>query len=228
MQSIDSMDGSAFTTSYTSILENNSLQDQKVGENKKSIMHSNTYLTGGAVLGKWATFALTNELISQSLNSGVNLDNLVKKLTNIQWHINGQLNSEFIDVSKMNGNMIDLVRGRGYHTNIPLNFAKDILRGKQLFYQDYGELLKKDGTLLRKITQVKQIVDFGKEDGVYYTVEQNVNILPGKGVSPQGGTYKVYHLFDANSNHVKLNEEEYKALEDKSQYHTINSLYELH
>ena len=27
---------------------------------------------------------------------------------------------------------------------------------------------------------------------------------------------------------VKLNEEEYKALEDKSQYHTINSLYELH
>lgn len=228
MQSIDSMDGAAFTTSYTSILENNSLQDQKVGENKKSIMHSNTYLTGGAVLGKWATFALTNELISQSLNSGVNLDNLVKKLTNIQWHINGQLNSEFIDVGKMNGNMIDLVRGRGYHTNIPLNFAKDILRGKQLFYQDYGELLKKDGTLLRKITQVKQIVDFGKEDGIYYTVEQNVNILPGKGVSPQGGTYKVYHLFDSNSNHVKLNEEEYKALEDKSQYHTINSLYELH
>lgn len=227
MQNIDSMDGSAFTTAYTSILENNSLQDQKVGENKKSIMHSNTYLTGGAVLGKWATFALTNELISQSLNSNVNLYNLVKKLTNVQWHINGQLNSEFIDVEKMQGNMIDLVRGRGYHTNIPLNFANDILRGKQLFYQDYAEI-SRDGKFVRKINQVRQIVDFGREDGIYYTVEQNVNMLPGKGVSPQGGTYKMYHLFDANSNHIKLTEEEYNALEDKSMYHTINSLFELH
>lgn len=226
---IDSMDGAALTTAYTSILENNSLQDQKVGENKKSIMHANTYLTGGAVLGKWATFALTNELMSQSLNSDVNLYELSKKLTNIQWHTSdGQINGEFIDINKMQGNKIDLIRGRGYHTNIPLNFQLDILRGKQLFYQDYKETLdKKSGNLAKKSTRIKQIIDFGKDGDFYYTEEQNVSLVWGE-IRTQSTPHKIYHLFDQNSNHIKLTEEEYNALEDKSQYHSINSLFELH
>ena len=45
--------------------------------------------TGAVVLGKWATFAITNDLMNQSLNSEVNLYNVFKKLTNIQWIVNG-------------------------------------------------------------------------------------------------------------------------------------------
>ena len=65
------------------ILENNSLEDQKVGDAKKTILHSMDCSTGGVVLGKWATFAITNYLMNQSLNSEVNLYNIFKKLTNI-------------------------------------------------------------------------------------------------------------------------------------------------
>lgn len=222
---IDSGDGAAYTTMFQSILENFSLQDQKVGENKKSIMHANTYLTGGAVLGKWATFALSNELISKSLAANVDLYNLFKKLTNIQWNINGMVNSEFIDFSKMNGQTVDLIKGRGLHTRSSLNFTQDILRGKQLFYEDYSF---KNG---RRSIVKKQILDFGKDNnGVYYTKEQNVTILYGRGVTTLGPSHIIYHLYDANSNHIKLTEDQYKKLSEQelASYHTINSLFELH
>ena len=213
---IDSSDGAAFVNPFASILENNSLQDQKVGDIKKTIMHSMDYKTGGAVLGKWATFALTNELMNQTLNSDVDLYNIFKKLTNHQWYINGQLNSEFIDVSKMKGEELDLTQVRGKIGLRGIKFQEDILKDRDLFYLEENY----DGTSV-----VKRIRDFGKDEFGYYTEEVSYDRATGSDLTKT--VQRVYHLFDDKSNHLKLTKEELELVKDRN-LHTINSLYELH
>ena len=98
-----------FSNSLITILENKSLQDQKVGTVKKTIAHSPIYETGGAFLGKWAIFGLTQENMHNSLMNEVSLYNIDKKLLNQQWYDeNGNLNTKFIDASRMGDNIIDL------------------------------------------------------------------------------------------------------------------------
>ena len=213
---IDSSDGAAYVTPFTSILENNSLQDQKVGDVKKSIMHSMDHKTGGAVLGKWATFALTNELMNQALKSDVDLYGLFKRLTNHQWIIDGHYNSEFIDATKMQGQVLDLTQVRGVIKTRKLDFANDILKDKELYYID--ETI--DGRSV-----VKSIVNFGRDEHGYYTEEMqySTNLHETLKKTKQ----KVYHLFDENSNHIRATEDELELYKGRN-LHTINSLYELH
>jgi len=61
-----------------------------------------------------------------------------------------------------------------------------------------------------------KIVDFGYEDGVYWTDEIRVNDK-GIGSKPE----RKYHYFDADSNHIIAT----KKLEG---YHTMSSIYEAH
>ena len=61
-----------------------------------------------------------------------------------------------------------------------------------------------------------KIVDFGYEDGVYWTDEIRVN---DKGIG--SGPVRKYHYFDADSNHIIST----KKLEG---YHTMSSIYEAH
>ena len=61
-----------------------------------------------------------------------------------------------------------------------------------------------------------KIVDFGYDDGVYWTDEIRVN---DKGIGSK--TERKYHYFDANSNHIIAT----KKLEG---YHTMSSIYEAH
>jgi len=137
-------------------------------------LHSMDCISGAVVLGKWATFSITNDLMNQSLNSRINLYNVFKKLTNIQWIINGELNSEFIDIDRMKGNTIDLSKVRGSRDLRKLDFGLDILHGKQLLYSD---------ELLTGETRIKSIVDFGRDEFGYYTEEEIVSEIDGSSYS---------------------------------------------
>lgn len=88
------------------------------------------------------------------------------------------------------------------------NFKLSILKDDKLFFKDGNKHY--------------EIVDFNKENGVYYTDEQEVNSM-GLYDSKYGEIPMVryYHYFDENGQHIK-------STELKDGYHTINSLFELH
>lgn len=76
--SIDAMDGSGLTSPYLSRMENVSLIDASVGENKKTIYHDINSRFGNPTLLKWAEFGITNAL--RRRNGEVNADYLFKKM----------------------------------------------------------------------------------------------------------------------------------------------------
>lgn len=208
---VDSQDGSAKILAFTAILENNSLQDQAVGEDRKPIWHSFDPTTGTATLLKFATNTITNERMQESLGSDLNLYNLWKKMTHLRWHTDtGEVNQKWFSRQLED---IDLL-SKGYKTNLGFDLQRDILQGQKLFYQEGN--------------QIREIVGFGAEiinnKKIYYTEE-----LP---VSSQGDRLsstptKIYQLFDSNGNAQKLTQEQLATL-DITNLHTIDSLYELH
>ena len=200
----DAHDGSAWINPFISILENLSLQDQEVGIDKKPIWHHFDDKLMTATLLKFATFTITNERMMSSLQSDVQLYKLFKQMTNQQWQENGVWkNSKGIE--------IDLVRGKGFGRK-NINFGSDILQENPLFYDLNGRHY--------------QILDLQRdESGNYYTVETEVNAL-GSPIN-SNNQIKVYHLFDADSNHVRVLEDMLPNT-DTSQLHSINSLFELH
>lgn len=230
-KNIDSSDGSGHSNSLITIIENFSLQDQRVGTVKKTIAHAPNYTTGGTFLGKWAINGITAEKMHKSLGSDTSLYDLDKKMLNQQWYLeNGELNTEFISKERMTTtegveqeiDLLTIIAPKGTkNLSKSNNFQNDILKGRQLLYRnpDTGEVWK--------------IQDFGKENGIYYTVEhkhQGGNNFEGEGV-------KVYHIFDENSNDIRISDPEiinnlqlrgrvYFDLDGKT-YHTINSNFEL-
>ena len=82
---VDSMDGSALILPFQSILENGALQDQGVGDDKKSIWHAFHKDTCSACLLKFATYVISNERMRYSELSDTSLYNVFKKMTNEQW-----------------------------------------------------------------------------------------------------------------------------------------------
>lgn len=78
----DSHDGSAFINPYASILENNSLQDQAVGWNKKHIWHDIDHTNMSDILLKFAAYTITNEWMRKSLGSDISLYKLFQKMNN--------------------------------------------------------------------------------------------------------------------------------------------------
>lgn len=209
--SIDAHDGSAFESPFTSQLENNSLQDSEVGTVKKPIHHWYDDRFGTATLLKYAVDTITNQWMRQSEGNNLNGDSsairlrkLFKKMHNIRW-------SQTI---KEGEREIDLINGCDYKakSNDPnfrsIRFFQDILKEHELFY--------------KKGIQDVQILDFGRENGVYYTIEQEVD--PTGHIEGRDSTkVKVYHYFDEDSNHHPST-----TLLNDSNLHSIDSLYELH
>lgn len=199
---VDAHDGSAWINPFISILENKSLQDQEVGVDKKPIWHHFDERLMSATLLKFATFTMTNERMLQSMNSDLSLYKLFKKMTNQQWSENGVWTNS-------KGATIDLVKGKGFG-NKNINFSRDILQDKPLFYNENGKHY--------------QITDLKSDANGYYTLETEVN-LNGNPLD-SSNVLKVYHFFDQNGTHFKVLEDQL-ANRDQS-LHSINSLYELH
>ena len=205
---IDAHDGSAFVNPFSSILENNSLQDCEVGTVKKPIQHwyDDRYMS--ATLLKYAIDTITNQWMRQSEGNqsptnrkhGIVLRNIFKKMTNVRWH-NPDGSWKFGE--------INLIDGCEFRTNPKINFLEHIAEKngdiKGLFYRDGLDH--------------KKIHDFGIENGVYYTIEYSVD---NTGTAPYDPK-KVYHYFTNDGTHVKSE----TFLEDPN-LHTIDSLFELH
>lgn len=206
---IDSMDGSAVTTIEQSILENRSLGSQEVGGDKKPIWHHYDQDSGTSGLMKFASFEINNERMLMSLGSKVPLIRMYKKMTNLQWsYINEAGERVWRTTAPITLGRSTKLTGVN-RTQQNLLFTGDILQDRALYYRTYTP----DGNVA-----YKQIVGFGGDpENGYYTIESYVDeegdanlLLPQQ--------EKVYHFFDANSNHHSTRVEG---------DHTINSIYEL-
>lgn len=208
--SIDAHDGAALESPITSILENKSLQDSEVGTVKKPIHHWYDDRFGTATLLKYAVDTITNQWMRQAEGNDLNetrhairLRKMFKKMHHIRW------NSAEAKARGERG--IDLIDGCDFRarTDDPnfrsIDFFNDILQQHKLFY--------------KKGDQDVQITDFGIENGVYYTEEQNVDPL-GFG---DGSKVKVYHYFNDAGDHFPSS-----TISTDPNLHTIDSLYELH
>ena len=208
---IDAHDGSALESPITSILENKSLQDNEVGTVKKPIHHWYDDRYGTATLLKYAVDTITNQWMRQSegndlngTNHAIQLRNLFKKMHNIRWHsaearARGERGIDLIDGCDYRARELD---NDDFHS---IDFFQDILEGHDLFY--------------KKGDQDVQITDFGIENGIYYTEEQNVDPL-GFG---NGSKVRVYHYFNEDGEHFPST-----TLRLDTSLHTIDSLFELH
>ena len=199
---IDAHDGSAWVNPFWSILENYSLQDNEVGTVKKPIHHYYDGRFADATLLKYAVNTITNRLM---LRSEGNSSNQIK-LKDIFKKMTNQKWDSSIDLTKL---------GLNSEKDIS-NFNKIILEKERLFYKD-GDIHY-------------EIVDFNKDSDLnfYYTEEQLVDF---KGISFDEGIRKIFHLFDSNSNHIKVSKSQLDQLIKSGEiekYHTIQSLYELH
>lgn len=212
---VDAHDGSAQLSPFWSILENKSLGPNEVGTIKKPIQHyyDDRYMT--ATLLKYATDTITNQWMRQSvgndLNStkhAINLHNIFRKMHNKRWHV-VDAQGKSIE-GAWNDGEIDLIKGCGYKADHEISFADDIMEqnlypNNQLYYNRAGNHIK--------------ITDFGRERGVYYTIEQAVD----QGNQPIGEEQKVYHYFDNTGSHIPS-----ESILENTPYHTIDSLFELH
>lgn len=212
---VDAHDGSAQLSPFWSILENKSLGPNEVGTIKKPIQHyyDDRYMT--ATLLKYATDTITNQWMRQSvgndLNStkhAINLHNIFRKMHSKRWHV-VDAQGKSIE-GAWNDGEIDLIKGCGYKADHEISFADDIMEqnlypNNQLYYNKAGNHIK--------------ITDFGREHGVYYTIEQAVD----QGNQPIGEEQKVYHYFDNTGSHIPS-----ESILENTPYHTIDSLFELH
>lgn len=85
-EKIDAHDGSAWVNPVMSILENLSLQDASVGDDKKPIGHSYKSDYGTAVLLKFATFSMYNERMRNSQLSEISQLALFQKMSGQDWN----------------------------------------------------------------------------------------------------------------------------------------------
>lgn len=212
---VDAHDGSAQLSPFWSILENKSLGPNEVGTIKKPIQHyyDDRYMT--ATLLKYATDTITNQWMRQSvgndLNStkhAINLHNIFRKMHSKRWHVVDAQGKSIEGV--WDDGEIDLIKGCGYKADHEISFADDIMEqnlypNNQLYYNKAGNHIK--------------ITDFGREHGIYYTIEQAVD----QGNQPIGEEQRVYHYFDNVGNHIPS-----ESLLENTPYHTIDSLFELH
>lgn len=195
--SVDAHDGSAWVDPFTSILENYSLDDSEGGEVKKPLWDIDEQEYGVRRLVKYASNTITNRIMLQSSKSSIKMYKLFKKMTNTF-----KLNDiDLVD---------DWILTSGYKKDS--SFVTNIINEENpLFYSHNGHYY--------------QILNFGKDyingEKVYYTIEDEVD---QNGDTYGSGTYKVYHYFDENSNHIKVKEGEIPS----PGMHTINSLFELH
>ena len=100
----DAQDGCGWCTALESILENNSLVDAKVGDNKKTILHDIDHRYGTPTLLKWAVYSLTNSVRRNGKQSVASVENLVYKMYNVKFGaFDADLNSDYQDFKRKNG-----------------------------------------------------------------------------------------------------------------------------
>lgn len=200
---IDAHDGSAWVNPFWSILENYSLQDNEVGTVKKPIHHYYDGKFVGATLLKYAVNTITNRLM---LRSEGNSSDQIRMKDIFKKMTNQKWDPTVIDLTQL---------GLKSEKSIS-DFNKIILEGDRLFYKDEDKHY--------------EIISFDKDEDseFYYTEEQQVDYA---GNSLGKDSYIVFHLFDSNSNHIKVSEDQLEQLITSGQiskYHTVQSLYELH
>ena len=220
---IDSSDGAARINPFQSILENQSLGSQAVGSIKKPIWHSYDTTSGTAFLAKFATFTMTHEEMRSSNHSSTALFKLFKQMTNLQW-------TEPIDLTKplyldssiktLNGEEIPV----NQHDIYAAWFNNVILENQKLFYKNrYGETMEIMGFNKSTITLTNPSTNNVYQTSVYYTEERS---------SPLAKPHKVYHLFKKDTSEhitfISLPEVKVFLSKPENDYHTINSLFELH
>lgn len=147
-ETIDSHDGSAWIDPFTSILENNSLDDSEVGDIKKPLWDIDSPDYGARRLIKYAVNTITNRIMLNSTRSSLAMRLMFKKMT---------------DAIKWNGS-INLVTDWNIVPYDDEAFRRYIINDNNLYY--------KIGSTY------KQIVNFGQdpETGIYYTDEKVVGI----------------------------------------------------
>ena len=206
----DAHDGSAYISPLISILENKALQDQEVGVDKKPIWHSFNARLMSATLLKFATFTQTAERMRTSLKSDISLYKLFKQMHDLAW---ADLNPDGT-VSKWNnsrGVEIDLINTKGFKKGRKtINFLADIIGDESLYYEEDN--------------QSYQITDFGRDEKGYYTIEHKANFLGSR----SSNDMKIYHRFDKNGNHFKFIEGVHEIPSITSEFHDINSLFQLY
>lgn len=213
---VDAHDGSALVSGLWSILENKSLGPNEVGNIKKPIHHDYNHKYMTATLLKYATDAITNNWMRQSIGNdlneeqhAINLHHIFKKMHHVRWH---DVTGNWADGE------IDLVKGCGFRNDGSINFKRDILEqdineNNDLYYNRGGQHIR--------------ICNFGKENGIYYTLEQAHNTSP---TDMSGKLTKVYHYFDNNGQHFPSDHllSEQERITTEHALHTIDSLFELH
>lgn len=174
---IEAHDGSAWLLPFTSILENNALQDSEASWTKKPIMHFMDSSIGCATLLKFATNTITNQIMRDAIGNenGLPMYNIFKKMCNIRW--NGKILLTTIPAWKEN-----------------FDFETDILEkikdGIELYYQDGDKFFR--------------IVDFGYDETnkVYYTKENEVSYITGNRLE-KVAKRTIYHYFNKNGDHTR-------------------------
>lgn len=211
---IDACDGSAQINPFQSILENKSLGSQAVGFIKKPIWHAYDADSGTAFLAKFATDTITNESMRLSANSSLNLHNLFKKMTNLQWDDPRIDLTKSIIAEQSWGEKVEDLR------TLTKWFSSVILGNQKLYYLD-------------KYGKVRQITGFGKTttaDGTTLYCTEETGADNKKSIK--------YHIFHDEGGKTSIHTTvgtwqqalaKIKQLKEAGlNPHTINSLYELH
>lgn len=101
----DAQDGCGWCTALQAILENNSLVDAKVGDNKKTIVHDIDHQYGAPTLLKWAVYSLTNSVRRNGKQSISSVEDLVYRMYNIRFDkpLDFDLNQDYQSFKSKNG-----------------------------------------------------------------------------------------------------------------------------
>lgn len=210
-KTVDANDGGAKISPLAALCQNGSL-----GENlgnyyfDKPIWYYYDPILGTSGLMKFATHTITNSQMELSLDAKQSQYKVFKKMHNKRWN-----------------ETIDLLKSEHKYGNGELDFESAILGslGGPLLYED------SEGN-------IKEITKFERYNEVYYTTEisgtksKQGYYLPGE----KKNKLLVAHLFDSKSNDLKISQKEGESKQDfidrinkiKSNYHTIDSLFELH
>lgn len=147
---VDVQDGSGWANPFIAILENNSLNDAKAGEDKKPIGHSMNPMYLSELELKYALMDIYNERMRDSEKPdgvGLRWKNILKKMTDNQWDIPVDLTVAF------NGNPINIaesIKNPYYRDIVSKNFYKiiDIQKAGDNLYNVTQVRVNKDGTVV--------------------------------------------------------------------------------
>ena len=161
----DAQDGCGWSTALQSILENNSLVDAKVGDNKKTIVHDIDHRYGAPTLLKWAVYSLTNSVRRNGKQSIANVEDLVYRMYNVRFNspLDADLNQDYQNFKSKNGPIYiyDL-------TNCVYKEITGIQKNADGTYQT----IYADGTTSKPIT-VNTLYDIDQLFGRAWTFDKN-------------------------------------------------------